>query len=231
MRHLYSRIEQRVEVLRTNPYFSTLPEAVLQELAVETQLRAYDKDEVILWEGEPCAGVFIIQEGGVKLSKLSQSGREMIFRTLSRGATFNEVPVFDEGPHAVNATALEGCQVWVVSPTLIRELLSRYPQMGRAVILNLAKNLRRFVELINNLSLYQVTQRLARYLMDLDGDPVSGKRITKVTQVQLAAQLGTVREVLARALRDLERTGAIRVSRGKIEVLDEAILQRWVVTQ
>jgi CRP/FNR family transcriptional regulator len=67
--------------------------------------------------------------------------------------------------------------------------------------------------------------------MDLDGDPVSGKRITKVTQVQLAAQLGTVREVLARALRDLERTGAIRVSRGKIEVLDEAILQRWVVTQ
>jgi len=231
MRSLYSRIEQRVEVLRTNPYFSTLPEAALQELAVETQLRAYDKDELIFMEGEPCAGLFIIQEGGVKLSKLSPSGREMIFRTLGRGATFNEVPVFDEGPHAVNATALEGCQVWVVSPTLIREMLSRYPQMGRAVILNLAKNLRLFVELVNNLSLYQVTQRLARCLMDLDVDPVSGKKVKKVTQAQLAAQLGTVREVLARALRDLEQTGAIRVSRGKIEVLDDALLQRWVATQ
>lgn len=226
MRNLYSRIEQRVGVLRTNPYFSILPETALQELAVEMQLRAYDKDEVVFWEGEQCAGLFIIQEGRVKLSKSSPSGREMILRTLDRGATFNEVPVFDGGPHAVNATALEGCQVWVISPTLIGEMLSRYPQMGRAVILNLAKNLRMFVELVNNLSLYQVTQRLARYLLDLAVDPVSGRKVKKITQEQLAAQLGTVREVVARALRDLEHTGAIRVSRGKIEVLDDFILSR-----
>lgn len=231
MRNLYSCIEQRVEVLRNTSYFSTLPEAALHELAVETQLRAYDKDEVIFLEGEQCGGLFIIQEGGVKLSKLSPSGREMIFRTLDRGATFNEVPVFDGGPHAVNATALEGCQVWVVSPPLIREMLSRYPQMGRAVILNLAKNLRMFVELVNNLFLYQVTQRLARCLLDLAVDPVSGKKVKKVTQVQLAAQLGTVREVLARALRDLERMGAIRVSRGKIEVLDDSILRHLIEIQ
>ncbi|RCK73838.1 MAG: hypothetical protein ANABAC_2911 [Anaerolineae bacterium] len=230
MRNLYSPIEQRVEVLRTNSYFSTLPEAALKELAGETQLRRYDKDEVIFLEGEPCAGLFILQEGEVKLSKLSPTGREMILRTLNPGATFNEVPVFDGGPHAVNATALGRCQIWVVSPTLTRAMLSRYPQMGAAVIVNLARNLRMFVELVNDLSLSQVPRRLARRLVDLPADPISGKKVKKITQVQLAAQLGTVREVLARALKDLEQSGAIRVSRGKIEVLDETILKQWIET-
>ncbi len=228
MRNLYSSLEQRIEVLRNNPYFSTLPESALRELAAATQLRFYNKGEVIFLEGEECAGLFIVREGGVKLSKLSPNGREMIIKTLGPGSTFNEVPVLDERPHAVNATALDGCQLWVVSAASVRELLARYPQMSRAVILNLANNLRMFVELVNNLSLYQVTQRLARYLAELPPDPLSGKKIKRMTQVQLAAQLGTVREVLARALKELERAGAIRVSRGKIEVLDEAALLLWL---
>lgn len=228
MRNLYSSFEQRVEVLSKNPYFATLPRVALDELAAETQLRSYAKDEIIFLEGEECAGLFIIQQGRVKLSKLSPNGREMIFRTIDKGATFNEVPVFDAGPHAVNATALEDCQLWVVSPALIREMLTRYPRMGRAVILNLAKNLRMFVELVHNLSLYQVTQRLARCLLELQSDPVNGMKIMRVTQGQLAAQLGTVREVLARALKELEHAGAIQVTRGKIEVIDEGRLQDWL---
>lgn len=228
MRNLYSSLEQRVDMLSHNPYFATLPSSALKELAAETQLRVYDKDEVIFLEGEECAGLFIIQQGRVKLSKISPNGREMIFKTLDQGATFNEVPVFDAGHHTVTATALEGCQLWVVSPTRIREMLTHYPQMGKAVILNLAKNLRMFVELVHNLSLYQVTQRLARYLLELPIDSVSGKRVKKVTQVQLAAQLGTVREVLARGLKELERAGAIRVTREKIEVLDEDKLRLWL---
>lgn len=228
MRNLYSSLEQRVEILKNNPYFASLPPSALRELAAETQLRAYAKDEVIFLEGEECAGLFILAQGAVKLSKLSPNGREMIFRTLSEGDTFNEVPVFDEGVHAVNATALEDCQLWVVSAAPIREMLGRYPQMGRAVILNLAKNLRKFVDLVHHLSLYQVTQRLARCLLELPSDPVSGKRIKKVTQGQLAAQLGTVREVLARALKELERAGLIRVARGTIEVIDEDRLREWL---
>ncbi|MCX8063245.1 MAG: Crp/Fnr family transcriptional regulator [Anaerolineales bacterium] len=230
MRKLYSSIEQRVEVLKNNPYFALLPQSALDELAAATQLRSYDKEEVIFLEGEECVGLFILHKGGVKLSKLSPSGREVIFKTLGEGATFNEVPVFDGGPHAVNATALEGCQLWVVPPAIIRDMLTRYPQMGRAVILNLAKNLRMFVELVHNVSLYQVTHRLARCLLELPIDPVSGKRIKKVTQVQLAAQLGTVREVLARALKELQRAGAVRIARGKIEVIDEHLLRLWLET-
>ncbi len=228
MRILYSTLQQRVEVLKANPYFSTLTESALRELAEETQYRYYARDEIIFLEGENCAGLFILAEGAVKLSKISPQGREMIFRTLSKGATFNEVPVFDEGPHAVNATALEDCSLWVVSPIAIRKMLDRYPQMGKTVILNLARNLRMFVELVNNLSFYQVTQRLARSLVDLPLDPTNSRKVKKITQVQLAAQLGTVREVVARALRELEKSGAIHVSRGKIEVLDETALRLWL---
>ncbi|MCS7248200.1 MAG: Crp/Fnr family transcriptional regulator [Anaerolineales bacterium] len=228
MRHVYSSLEQRLQVLSENPYFSMLPLSALRKLAAETELRSYEKDEVIFLEGEECAGLFILHRGRVKLSRFSLSGREIIIRVLNQGATFNEVPVLDKGPHAVNAIAIEESQLWVVSASPIRELLVQYPQMSEKIILNLAQNLRMFVELVNNLSFYQVIQRLAHYLLLLPADPASGKKVTKVTQIQLAAQLGTVREVLARALRDLEQTGAIRVSRGEIEVSNEAALRSWI---
>lgn len=64
MRNLHSSLEQRVEILKNNPYFATLPQTALEELAAATQLRSYDKDEIIFLEGEECAGLFIVHQGG-----------------------------------------------------------------------------------------------------------------------------------------------------------------------
>jgi CRP/FNR family transcriptional regulator len=100
--------------------------------------------------------------------------------------------------------------------------------MCRAIVVSLTKNLRMFVGLVEELSFYQVTNRLARLISQLPPDQLAGSSTQRITQDQLAARLGTVREVVARSLRELERSGAIRVSRREIQVLDPGILQEWV---
>lgn len=76
-------------------------------------------------------------------------------------------------------------------------------------------------------SFFQVTIRLARLISQLSQEQLAGPRSRRITQDQLAARLGTVREVVARSLRELERSGAIHVHRRKIQVLDEQLLKAW----
>jgi CRP-like cAMP-binding protein len=97
------------------------------------------------------------------------------------------------------------------------------------VINNLAANLRMLVAAVEELSFFQVTNRLARLISRLPPERLAGESNTRVTQDQLAAQLGTVREVLARSLRELERSGAIEVNKRQILVVDQAVLKEWAL--
>lgn len=211
----------RLAALRNNPYFASLNDSVLRDVAQATQLRSYAAGEAICWQGEPCIGLYVLRQGRVKLFKLSPRGRELIVRVLEPQATFNEVPVFDNGLNPINVAALEACELWLVEASVIRHNLNAHPEMAQAVILNLAHNLRTLVGIVEELSFYQVTNRLARLIRQLP----PGQRMT---QDQMAARLGTVREVVARGLRELQRSGAIRVSRRQIEIVDEAILSEWI---
>ncbi len=85
--------------------------------------------------------------------------------------------------------------------------------MCRAIVLNLTQNLRMLVGLVEELSFFQVTNRLARLISQLPQDQLVGSTSQRITQDQLAARLGDGREVVARSLRELERSGAIRVHR------------------
>ena len=216
--------DEKVAMLRSNPYFTPLGAKELNELANETSLRSYARGETVFWQGDACAGLHILHNGSVKLYKLSPKGRELIIRVLYPGATFNEVPVFDHGVNAVNVAAVEDSRIWLVPAPAIRGCMQANPAMAQVVIENLSKNLRMLVGVVEELSFYQVTSRLARLLGRLTPEQLQGQRIT---QDQLAAQLGTVREVVARSLRDLERSGAIRVSRRQIQVLDRVALSAW----
>jgi CRP/FNR family transcriptional regulator len=218
---------QKKDALRNSSYFTGLTETILDELAQGATLRSFDKREIIFWEGDPCAGLHVIRQGSVKLYKISPQGREMIIKVLDEGATFNEVPVFDRGPNPVNAAALEPCQVWVVDADVIHALMQVHAEICQAVILNLTRNLRMLVGLVEELSFYQVTNRLARLIGQLPPEQLAGPAPQRVTQDQLAARLGTVREVVARSLRELERSGAILVENRQIQILDPEMLQDW----
>jgi len=216
--------DQKLKLLHKNEYFEGLNDGLLNQVAAHMQLREYERGEALFWEGDPCAGLHIIEQGFVKLYRLSPQGRQYIVRVLQEGDTCNEVPTFDGGTNPVNVEALETTRVWVVQADILQDLLGKHPEFAQKVINNLGKNLRGLVRMVSEMAFYQVTHRLARLISAQTPDELSG---TPWTQEQLAARLGTVREVVARSLKELERSGAINVDKRRIEVSDPDLLAQW----
>jgi CRP/FNR family transcriptional regulator len=218
---------QIIQVLRKNSYFNSLSQAILSEIARGTQLACFNRGEIVFWEGEECTGLHVIEKGSVKLFKLSPQGRELVVRVLEEGATFNEVPVFDNGLNPISVASLEDSEIWIIEAALLRRALARYPELAQSVIANLTKNLRTLLGMVEELSFFQVVNRLARLISQMPTDVETGAKVGWLTQDDLAARLGTVREVVTRSLRVLERSGAIRVNRRQVVVVDEARLREW----
>lgn len=217
----------RLAALQRYSYFRTLNADILADLTPATSLIQYDRGEVVFWEEDACPGLFLVHQGSVKLFKLSPQGRELIIRILHEGAAFNEVPVFDNGANPISVACLEAAQLWLVKPDAIRQAMRLHPEMCMEVIRQFSQHLRQLISTVEELSFYQVTNRLARLLNSLPEEQRSGEGGARLTQDQIAARLGTVREVVARALRDLERSGAIRLERRQIQIADYDILQQW----
>jgi CRP-like cAMP-binding protein len=224
MKLIDTRPVHRIDILRGNSYFTDLPESILQEITAHMHLREYQRGDVLFWEADPCDGLHIIETGSAKIYRLSPQGRQYIVRILQEGDTFAEVPAFDGGTNPVNVEALETCRVWVIESEKLRALVAEYPLFAQKVLANFGEMLRNMVRMVSEMAFYQVTHRLARLISEL---PSEGQR-PHWTQEQLAAQLGTVREVVARSLKELERSGAIRIEDRRIHIADKNVLRQWI---
>jgi CRP-like cAMP-binding protein len=214
---------EKLKTLRANMYFDELPEDVLKDIASVTQLREYERGDVLFWEGDPCAGLHIVESGSVKLYRVSPQGRQYIIAVLTEGATCNEVPAFDGGANPVNVEALETTRVWLVDAHTLRELVKANPEFALKILSKFGQNLRNLVGKVSEMAFYQVTHRLARLITEM---PAEESR-PHWTQEQLAARLGTVREVVSRSLKELEKSGAIRIEDRRIQIADDAVLREW----
>ena len=223
MKLIETSLTQRIETLQGNAYFADLPEYLLKEIAQQMQLREYQRGDVLFWEDDPCDGLHIIQNGSAKIYRLSHQGRQYIVRILQEGDTFAEVPAFDGGLNPVNVDALEICRVWVISAEKLRALVLQHPVFAQKVLVNFGEMLRNLVRNVSEMAFYQVTHRLARLISEF---PAEESR-PHWTQEQLAAQLGTVREVVARSLKELERSGAICIEDRRIRITDDNVLRQW----
>jgi CRP-like cAMP-binding protein len=223
MKALEANSKVKFNTLRQNPYFDDLPEELLNLIAGHMQLRGFERGEMLFWEGDPCAGLHIIEEGSVKLFRISPQGRQYIVRVLQEGDTCNEVLAFDGGTNPVNVAALEKSKVWVIDDTALRTLVKAHPDFALKVLSNFGKNMRGLVRMVSEMAFYQVTNRLARLISELPSE----ESHPHWTQEQLAARLGTVREVVARSLKELERSGAICIEDRRIHIADQDALSQW----
>jgi CRP/FNR family transcriptional regulator len=222
MKSIETTIKERIKVLRGNEYFDDLPEAMLNEISARMNLRKYRRGDVLFWEGDLCDGLYIIKQGSAKIFRVSPQGRQYIVRILQEKDTFSEVPAFDGAPNPVNVEALEDCSVWVIDDKMLRELVSSHPQFAQKVLVNFGRMLRGMVHKVSEMAFYQVTHRLARLIGEM-----SEEKSTPWTQEQLAARLGTVREVVSRSLKELERSGAIKIEDRRIQIVDQEIFRQW----
>jgi len=170
-------------------------------------------------------GLFIVYQGQVRVYKLSAEGREQVLRSFKDGQSFNEVAVFDGGPNPAHADATTPSTVWIIPRSLIFELVRTRPETAIAIIQNLGSQLRHLVGLVEDLSLRHISARLIRLLLETDA---GGPDAPKLTQQEMAAQLGTVREMVARALKQLESRGLIESKGGRIVIVDRQTLEKMI---
>ena len=214
-------------LLRQVPYFAGLPQPVLAALAAACIERRVSRGQLIFLEGEACTGLHIVGSGEIKIFKLSPQGREQILHRLGPGDTFNVVAVLDGGPNPASAAAITDALLWVIMRDEMQRLAQAYPVLAWALIESIARRARHLVAMVEDLSLRSVKSRLARLLLnEAERADKAGEldRSQMVTQSEMAARLGTVREMIGRALRELADEGLIKFDRHRIVILDQEAL-------
>jgi CRP/FNR family cyclic AMP-dependent transcriptional regulator len=213
------------DALRRVAYFRSLPEAELTRLARRCRQRALRRGERAFEAGDACRGLLVVAEGGVEMRQVSPRGREQVLHAEGAGATLGEAPLFDGQGYIASAVAVVPTRLVLVPREAVLDLCRRHPAVALSMLEAMARRVRRFAGLVEDLAFRQVTERLARHLeasAAASGAPVSPGTVVDLmlTQEQLAARLGTVRELVSRALAQLERAGAIKRSRSGIVIRD-----------
>ncbi len=183
----------------------------------------FSPDQLIFSEGDVSRGLWIIEDGNVKISKLSPEGNEYILHLLGPGSSFNDIAALDSGPTPANAIAINTVIAWSIPASVMSRLLDQYPKVMQAALYMLTRRVRALTRQIEDLTLYPVIARLARFLLAQAENPVlSGPGITRAA---IAAHLATTPETISRMLVRIQETGAIRFDRHRIVIVDEDLLR------
>jgi CRP/FNR family transcriptional regulator len=221
------KTDELLNHLRQISYFKGLDDATLLELARDAVWKDYAGGEIIFLEGEPSSGLYYLQTGWLKVVKSSPEGREQVLKFLGAGETFNEMGALAKRVNPATAVALEPVGVWLLPRDSFRRLLRERPEFVEQVLENMSDRVVELVTLVADLSLRSVTGRLARLLLD-DAEGEVLHRPRWYTQAELASRLGTVPDVVQRAMRGLEVDGIIAVERHQIKIRDRAALEKLI---
>jgi CRP-like cAMP-binding protein len=218
-------------VLRKTPLFASLTDDETQALRRRVSSKHYDRGELLFSEGDACRGLFIVGKGKIRIFKLSPSGREQTLAMEGPGSSFAELPVFDGGNYPASAAASEDAEVLFISRKDFQDFCREHPEVGLKVIAVVGSRLRRLVGIIEDLSFTTVRQRLIALILRLANTSTTRSsqgvhvELTK-SQQDLAAELGTVRELISRNLGRLQAEGYVNVNGRSIVVKDLAGLKR-----
>ncbi len=205
-------------------YFENIAEDELAYIAANSLLRTFTANQIIFLEGEPAEGLWIVEQGSVKVFKLNPDGGEHILHLRGPGKSFNDVAALDGKGNPANACALSPeALVWLIPAPVIQHVLANNTQMALNVIRLLAARVRTLVGQIEDLALYSVMVRLARFLLKQVEDPsLSGPGITRTA---IAAYINTTPQTISNMLRMLEDAGAIQFDRHRIVIVNERVLR------
>jgi CRP/FNR family transcriptional regulator len=218
------------QTLAKVPLFSGLTESELGFLAQRTVTRRFSAGEMVFGEGEPCSGLYVVESGNVRIFKSSASGREQVLSIDGPGSSIAEIPVFDGGAYPASAAAVDDLALLFVSKQDFQALCLAHPQVPLKVLRVVGARLRRLVGIIEELSFTTVRHRLASYLLRLAQK--SGKRTAAgvevtlpMTNQELAAQIGTVRELVSRNLSRLQAEGMLKIDGRTVLICNRKALE------
>jgi CRP-like cAMP-binding protein len=205
-------------VLRQTDLLRSVQASDLEPIAAASRLRAVRRGQVLFTAGDPSDTVILVVSGRVKVVVRSADGAELTLTVVQPGGTLGELSVADGGPRSADAEALEDSRVLLVPKDLIAELSSRVPSVTQALMTSIAATLRRLTEAASDLVFLDLPRRVAKVLLSQPRRD-DGVIELKMSQEELAHQVGGSRQSVNLALRGFER-------RGWIEVHDRAVTLR-----
>ncbi len=208
---------ERARFLKRVPIFSELAPKDLERISAVAHLRTYSRDQMILIEEDTGQTLFILMSGQVKISRISEEGREVILAVMAEGDFFGELSLLDGQSRSANVTVIKEAEILLIHREDFLNLLSEFPTIGINLLKELASRIRKSDAQIKSLSLRNATGKVASTLLRLAediGEPsgVSIKIANLPTQQDLANMAGTSRETINRVIQRLMTDGYI--SRG-----------------
>ena len=218
--------QKTLELIKQISMFQDLKEEDLEKMCKLLVLKDYTKDSMIVNQEEMGDALYIIYSGKVKVVLYGESGREIILSIFKPGDFFGEMSLFDGQPRSANVLALEPSKLLVLTRSVFMTHLNECPSTAINILSEMSRRLRHADEIIGNLALMDVYGRVARLLMDLvksEGEEIEDGFLIKdrPTQQDIASMVGTSRETVSRALKELARLGYIS-AKGKTFIVKRA---------
>ncbi len=212
------------QIFKISQLFSQLDESTLAELEQASSIKHATRGELLFYEGDPATSFFVVGTGKVKVFKLSAEGKEQILLIAGPGDSFAEAAMFTGRKFPASAQALEDSELLVVNRNRFIAVLERNPAIALNMIAEFSVLLHKLTRLVGELSLTDVTTRLAYYLLDRIDEHGEASAPVILTlsdkKTVLASLLGTIPETLSRSFQKLTRDGAIKVDGAKIEIIN-----------
>jgi CRP-like cAMP-binding protein len=226
-------MDPTAQALRRVTLFASLSDGALARIARVAFRRTCAPGETVIFEGDPCQAAYFIGEGQVRVYRLSPGGREQVLARLGPGQAFNTVPPFQpQGINHATVQALTAVTLYVVTCGDFCRLVEECAELALAILQDFADRLDHLTNLVEDLSLRTVRGRLARFLLEHAstarlsastelGEAADAVQVTRNwTQEEIAANLGTVRDMVGRTLRAFADAGLVRIERQRIVLLD-----------
>ena len=213
--------------------FAGLSDPQLNYLAERAVAKRFAAEEIVFSEGEPCAGLWIVSSGSIRIYKTAASGREQVLGVEGPGSSVAELPVFDGGSYPASVSSITDSVLIFVAKKDFHSLVLQHPEVALKVLKVVGGRLRRLVGIIEELSFTTVRHRLAAYILRLaktEGKPTpEGIELSLPgSQQVLASHIGTVRELVSRNVSRLQAEGVIRTDGKQFLVTDLKGLERIV---
>jgi len=210
------------QILARSPIFGLLaPDERASLVRMGRERRAAAGEDLFL-AGEPCERVQVLLRGVVRLWRLTPDGHVLALRVCGPGDVLGQMSAVDGAPHSVNATAEQDCRLLVFPAGAFCEMLEQRPALALRLVAVLAGIVRGLSDELEAMKFASVADRVLAWLRQRG----AGRRELRVTHQQIAEQVGATRENVSRVLGLLRDRGALRLGRGRIELLDHAALER-----
>ena len=213
-----------VDVLKSVPLFSQLPEEDIRAFATLTRERTYPKGSVILFEDDPGDSLYLVAGGQVKVVLIGEDGREVILSVLGEGSFFGEMALIDDQPRSAHVIAMEDSRLLLLRRDDFQARLLKSPAVAISLLAELSGRLRLADEKIGSLVLLDVNGRVAALLLRLAEDEGGDTITKKLTHHTIAQMIGSSRETVSRTMRALVERDIIQVSRREIVLQDRRAL-------